>query len=46
MNSLDKELIDAVAALWISKGGDSIGFQYTWDSVLEAIRELEQGVSK
>jgi hypothetical protein len=35
----DDELIDAVANLWISNGGDAEDFIYCWRFIQEAIEE-------
>lgn len=38
----DSELIEIMAKLWISSGGDSEGFNWLWLRIKEKIRELEQ----
>ncbi len=36
----DKQLIDAIAQLWIASGGDATGFEWCWFKILERIVEI------
>jgi len=38
----DKEIIEAVATLWISFGGDAEGFDWCKDKIKKKIKELEK----
>ena len=37
----DEQLIEAVARLWISAGGDSVGFAYLATRIRNAIANME-----
>lgn len=37
----DEELIAAVARLWVSAGGDSVGFAYLATRIRDAISNME-----
>lgn len=42
ISSFDKKLVDEVAELWISRGGDSEGIYWMVDAIRDRIAELEQ----
>jgi len=37
----DKELVNVVANIWISNGGDSEGFEWCYKDIKDRIMELE-----
>jgi hypothetical protein len=39
----DKSLIDTIARMWITCGGDSIGFNIVHHKIYDRIKELEYG---
>ncbi len=41
-NSIDERLVNMVAELWISNGGDSLGFDMLERDIRDTIRTLEK----
>ena len=37
----DEELVDTVAKLWVSNGGDSDGFLFLFGKIIDRIKEME-----
>jgi hypothetical protein len=38
----DRQLIDAVARLWIASGGDAVGMNWCWTQIRDRIAKLEK----
>jgi len=36
----DKEIIEAIARLWVNLGGDEEGFCWVWGKIRDRIREI------
>jgi len=42
VNSLDQKLVDTIALMWVSLGGDAEGFTYYCIDIKDAIEKLEE----
>ena len=38
----DRELIDLIARMWVSHGGDAIGIEMCWRDIAAAVRSLTE----
>jgi len=45
-NKTDEALIAAVVSLWISQGGDSIGFSWVMLDILHALEKREAEINR
>ena len=42
MTKADEKLISTIAYLWVNNGGDSTGFEYCYQDILETIKFYEK----
>jgi len=40
---IDNELVELVARIWVSNGGDEDGLEFCWNKLKEKVKELREG---